>query len=279
MELRVDELKLPVTPSFNYEELKASLTEKARVYELMIYDDDQIKQAKSDRADLNRLKKALNDERIRLEREYMAPFAAFKAQINEIIAIIDKPAGIIDQRVKEYEAHKAREKEKAIEELYEELDFPDYATLEKIWNIKWANASVSLKAIQAELESIREGIVADIDTLSQLPGFAFEAREFYKQTLDVNSAIREAARLTKIAEAKKAAEEEAARKAEEKAAEENAPEPAAVPEGDMAEEEERAAEPEAPAAQWIRFEAKLTASQAYGLKHFFEINNIEFRPI
>ena len=60
-----------------------------------MYTDDQIKNAKSDRADLNKLKKALNDERIRCEKEYMQPFNIFKAQIDGIIKIIDKPVELI----------------------------------------------------------------------------------------------------------------------------------------------------------------------------------------
>ncbi|WNV59438.1 DUF1351 domain-containing protein [Oscillospiraceae bacterium NTUH-002-81] len=73
MELRVEEYQLPQKISFNFEELKAELQEKTQHYETMVYTDDQIKEAKADRANLNRLKKALNDERIRREKEYLAP--------------------------------------------------------------------------------------------------------------------------------------------------------------------------------------------------------------
>lgn len=88
MELKVNEYQLPEQILFNYEELKAELTEKVQHYETLVYTDDQIKEAKADRATLNKLKKALSDERIRREREYMQPFNEFKSRINEILALL-----------------------------------------------------------------------------------------------------------------------------------------------------------------------------------------------
>lgn len=101
MELKIEQVAIPEKIAFNYEELKQELSDKVKMYETLVYTDDQIKSAKADRADLNRLKKALNDERIRREKEYMHPFNAFKAQINEIIGIIDKPVALIDKQIRE----------------------------------------------------------------------------------------------------------------------------------------------------------------------------------
>lgn len=103
MELKVNEVSIPEQITFNYDELKRDLIDKVSTYETLVYTDDQIKQAKADKANLNKLKKALNDERIRREKEYMKPFNDFKSKINEIICIIDKPVAVIDRQVKEYE--------------------------------------------------------------------------------------------------------------------------------------------------------------------------------
>ena len=84
MELKVNEYQLPEQILFNYEELKAELTEKVQHYETLVYTDDQIKEAKADRATLNKLKKALSDERIRREREYMQPFNSIHRRVKII---------------------------------------------------------------------------------------------------------------------------------------------------------------------------------------------------
>ena len=215
MELRVNEVAIPERIDFNYEELKAELSSKVSFYETLVYTDDQIKDAKADRVKLRKLKDALNSERIRREKEYMQPFNAFKAQINEIIGIIDKPIAVIDEQVKAFDEKRKAEKQKAIEELFAGMGFQNFVTLEKIQDPKWLNASTSMKSIEDQMRSRMYEIGNGVLTLSQLPEFGFEATEVFKETLDINKAISEAKRMSDIAKAK--AEAEARRKAEEEA--------------------------------------------------------------
>lgn len=285
MELRVNDVAIPEKISFNYEELKAELTEKVAFYEALVYTDDQVKEAKVDRATLNKLKKTLNDERIRREKEYMQPFNEFKAQVNEIIGIIDKPIAVIDKQVKEFEDQKKANKQNAIEELFVTIGFQNFVTLEKIWDPKWLNASVSMKSIEEQMRSRMYQIGDDVLTLHNLPEFGFEATEVYKQTLDINKAIKEAQRMAEItkakadAEAKKKAAEES-RKAEEERKAKEIKEEQTVP-------HEQAVTPQEPVQSAdstqermvVRFEVLLTTEDAYALKEFFKSRNIEFKAI
>lgn len=290
MELRVNEVTIPEKISFNYEELKAELTEKVAFYETLVYTDDQVKDAKADRATLNKLKKTLNDERIRREKEYMQPFDKFKAQVNEIIGIIDKPIAVIDKQVKEFEDQKKAKKQKDIEELFDGMGFQSFVTLEKIWDPKWLNASTSMKSIEEQMRSRMYQIGDDVLTLHNLPEFGFEATEVYKQTLDINKAIKEAQRMTEIAkakaeaEAKKKAAEEARKTEEERKAQEIKEEQTVIV---PAEPNEQAVTPSesvqsadsTPERMLVRFEVLLTTEDAYALKEFFKSRNIEFKAI
>lgn len=74
MELQIEDVQLPEQIKFNFEDLKSEIQAKAHEYEVSVYTEDNIKAAKADRASLNKLKKALNDERIRREKAYMKPF-------------------------------------------------------------------------------------------------------------------------------------------------------------------------------------------------------------
>ena len=56
MELKVSPYQLPEVISFNFEELKTQIAEKTEQYAHIVYTDENIKAAKTDRADLNRLK-------------------------------------------------------------------------------------------------------------------------------------------------------------------------------------------------------------------------------
>lgn len=282
MELKIKEVTLPEKIDFNYEELKQELIEKCKTYETIVYTDENIKEAKSDRANLNKLKKALNDERIRREKEYMVPFNTFKAQINEIIGIIDKPVALIDSQVKAFEEKQKQDKRAAIEELFVSIGFQSFVKLDMIFNDKWLNTSTSLKSIEDEMKQMMSKFGNDIFTLNSLPEFAFEAIEVYKSTLDINKAISEAQKMTQIAKAK-AEREEAMRKIEEenKAKAEEEAKKAAFQDDAMNPPEEVVAphDETVNAKQWIKFQALMTMEDALALKDFFNNRNIKFESI
>lgn len=284
MELRVEAYQLPEKISFNFEELKTELQAKTQHYETLVYTDDQIKEAKADRANLNRLKKALNDERIRREKEYLAPFDAFKKQVNEVIAIVDKPINAIDRQVKEYEEKKKEDKLEAIHEFFDSCEaVPEWLHLENIFDFRWLNASVSMKSIQETITDKVAQIKADLTTLANLPEFGYEAQQVYISTLDINKALAEGQRMSQIQKQKAAYEAEQARKREEEAR--------LKQEAEFAKhmnppaEESAAAEPEKavaatePERQWVSFRAHMTTEDALALRDFFQSRGIEFEAI
>ena len=290
-DLRVTPYELPARIDFNFEQLKAEIEEKAKSYSLCVYTEDTVKLAKEDRATLNRLKKALNDERIRREKEYNAPFAEFKSKINDLIAIIDKPVGIIDGQIKAFEEDQRRAKAAEIEDWYIEnradIGAPNWLSLKKIAKASWANASIKTAAIFEEIKATVAKINADIETINALPGFSFEAMTEYTRSLDLAAAIAEGQRQAEIQKRKQ--EAEAARKAQEAA--QNAPEAPKTAKTDEVEQipdeaqktapeaAQRATEPkeEQPAARWVAFEAYLTTEQAFALRDFLKAREIPFR--
>ena len=191
MEIRINDLSLPEKIIFNYEELKEGISAKVAHYKNLVYTDDQIKEAKEDRANLNKLKKALNDERIRLEKEYMIPFNTFKAQLNEIIKIIDEPVTMIDSQVKEYQENKKEEKRKEIVAYFDSVKekLPDEIGLEGIFNTKWLNESVSMKSVKKEIDDIVCKIQVDISAINDLGELSFYALEKYFKSHNLNDSI------------------------------------------------------------------------------------------
>lgn len=297
MELRVNAVTIPEAITFNYEELKAELIQKASAYESMVYTPEQIQEAKADRANLNRLKKALNDERIKREREYMAPFDVFKTQISEIISIIDKPAAIIDQQIKAAEERAKEEKLAAIREYFGGLPAVDgFETLqlEQIMDAKWLNASASMKSIQKAIDSRMAQITNDLSVVRSLPAYAFEAEQEYKRTLDLALAVSESHRLQAMAEKKAAFEAEQARL---RAAEEAAAIPpdfsnlkpgdrvsfggaaetaAGIPWGA---ENIQTVLPAEPVREWVAFQAFMNPEEAKALGQYMRRNGIKYKAV
>ena len=274
MELKMKPYSTPEVRKFNYEELKAELIEKTALYETIVYTDDQVKKAKEDRANLNRLKKALNDERIRQEREYMEPFATFKAQINEIIGIIDKPVQVIDKQVKAFEEQQKAEKRELIEgywhEVLAEEKVPAAVCFSHIFDEKWLNASVTMKTIQKAIDDKLVKIAEDLAVVRSLPAYAFEAEECYIDTLDLAKAVSEAHRLQEMAERKAAHEAEKAKRLQVSG------EMKEIPVAPKAEPEDLPTEPK---REWIAFQALLTPDEARALGQYMKSNGIQYKAV
>lgn len=208
MDFQITKMQIPEIPEANFEELKKDLQEKVSKYENMIYNDNEIAQAKKDRADLNKLKKAINDKRIAMEKEYMQPFNEFKAKVNEILALLDKPILAIDMQVKNYEAQLVEAKKQWIEATFKQkCPFAfDWLKLEQIYNSKWLNSSFSKNAIEEEMDlsfSMIETELKNIDTLD----YKEQALEVYKETLSLSMAldkVKQIKDLDKILEEQKA---------------------------------------------------------------------------
>lgn len=274
MELKVNEVVLPAPITFNYEELRTELLQKVSVYETMVYSDDQIKEAKADRAALNRLKKALNDERIRQEKDYMQPFNTFKSQIAELVKIIDKSVSVVDKQVREFEDQQKQDKLLKIREYFDGAfiygeEVNKKLPFEKILDSKWLNASVSMKSIQEAIDARMEQMAKDLAVVDSLPSYAFEARECYMDTLDLAKAVSEAHRLQEQAE-KRAAWEAAQQKCAEKAS------PVTQIKTDINDTDSLE---NSPCRQWIGFQAFLTADEARALGAWLKANGIKYRSI
>lgn len=273
---------------FNYEELKTQLLTKLDTYKHLQYTSDQIQAAKTDRANLNSLKKALNDERIRREKEFLEPFNQFKAQIRELCDLIDEPVKIIDAQIKECEEKEKAEKRDKCIELFGNTEHPDWLKYEQIEDSKWYNKTTSVKAVTAEIEERIAKINADIELISALPDYSFEAMEEYKRSLDASSALAEGKRLADIQkrkeeEARRREEEERRRKEEaERLAKEveNRTKTPEIPFVDAEVVEITADEPKAEETRvWLSFKAYVSKSEASELKAFFNAMGIQYEAI
>ena len=283
MELRVEPVTFPEVIQFNYEELKAEITSKVEMYKNLVYTgSDQIKDAKADRAALNKLIKAMSDERIRIKKDCLKPYDEFERKIRELTDIVNEPVQLIDKQIKEYEQTLKEEKRKDIEALFETIGFQAFVKLEMIWDEKWLNASVSMKSIEEKMRERMYQISTDLLTLNRLSEYAFEAVSVYKETLDMHKSIAEAQRMSDIAKQK--AEVEARKKAEEERRAKEAEEkkvydtPVIIPEP-VPDQDQQAPEHTEPEKMEVRFAALLTTEDALALKEFFQSRNIEFRAI
>lgn len=270
---------------WNNEELKAEIAEKMQEYKSLAFTEETIKEAKADRAKLNKLRTAFEDERKRIKKLCMAPYDEFEKQVKELIALIDEPIQMIDSQIKEVEQKRREEKRQKIEELFACIGFQTFVTLDKIWDDKWLNASVTLGKIEEQMKSRMYQIGNDVLTIQNLPEFSFEAMEVYKKTLDLTMAIREGQRLSEIQKCKAAYEEEQRRKAAEaqnrtQAIQAETP-PAQLEKGRAEELEGAVQQEERQEAQVFKMDFRVwgTKDQLMGLRKYLIDNKIKFGKV
>lgn len=257
---------------WNNEELKAEIAEKMQEYKSLAFTEDTIKEARADRAKLNKLRTAFEDERKRIKKLCMAPYDEFEKQVKELIALIDEPIRLIDSQIKEVEEKRRDDKRKEIETLFPAIGFQGFVTLDMIWDEKWLNATVSMTKIEEQMKSRMYRIRDDVFAIHSLPEFSFEAMEVYKKSLDLTRAIQEGQRLSEIQKRKAAYEEEQRRK--EEAARQEAIQPVNKPEPEQSEAKEENVE-----LLQLDFRVWGTREQIIGLRQYLIDNKIEFGKV
>ena len=254
-------------------ELKRELVERTEIYKTLVYTDDQIKEARSERASMNKLKDALNSERIRQQKIYMKPFEDFKAKVDDLIATINSASSLIDKQIKEYEENEKKAKEEAIQALFETIGAQPFVTLSRVWNPKWLNKSYTMKQIEQDMKDFTYRVSQELMTLTSVPEKEV-AIEYYKKTLNLNDAIHAAQEHTRIEQlkAQAAAEAEERRKEREAAAQKAAEEAQAAAAQDPGEIKE-------PQRRWIAFKAYISREEALKIKAYCDSIGVELKPV
>lgn len=205
---------------WNKEELEAAVRHKIAAYQNVVYTEDNMKQAKADRAELNKLTKAIEERRKMVKKIINEPYEVFEAELKEILALIQEPVGIIDRQVKAFEDQQKEEKKKSIQKSYDEVigDLAEVLPFERVFDIRYLNQTYKLATAQAEVKAKVEKVRTDLETIDSLESkYKLNAKDVYIKTLDLSKALAENKRLSDLeekleAEKRRKAEEEAERK-------------------------------------------------------------------
>lgn len=177
-------------------------------YDIGNYNDENIDQAKKDKAALNKAAKALNAKRLEIEREFMKPFGEFKEIVGETVKLIGECSAKIDAVVKQNEQLYKDRKLGDIQDYFnsrnkEQIDFG------KVFNPSWLNKTCPMKSVRQDIDFILGQVEESMRSIqSMYPEDSDALCAYYKESLDLNAAIRYAARLNEQREQARKAEEE-----------------------------------------------------------------------
>lgn len=189
---------------WNADEIAKEVEAKVGYYKNLVYTEDQVAEAKKDRAKLRKFVTALKDKDREIKDRCLAPYEEFHNQMQKIISLVEEPAELIDKQVKEYEEGQKRQKLAAIKDLFDKKGFQPWVSLERIMNPKWLNKTYSIKQIDADMTSIQHEIGEDILLINGQKEGMQAALSEYKRSMDVSAAVQAGIRYV---EAKKAEEE------------------------------------------------------------------------
>ena len=227
-----DEGKFLQKIGWNKQEIMDAVASITEQYEGLTYTEEQMQDAKKDRATLNAMRKAISDRRIEVKKALLAPYDAFEAEVKEVVALIDKPIAMIDEQTSAYEEKLKEDKRNELIEFFKENvgELDGTLTFDMIFNPKWLNKSVSLKSCKEEISSSiskTETDVRAIDTMIEEKYRAYAKDFYFRKGRNMTSVLNEVGRMQEIdrkAEEERLAKEEAEeRRREQEAAEKAEP--------------------------------------------------------
>jgi len=274
----------------NLEVLKAELAPKLDYYNNLVVTEGSIKAAKTDKANLNKLRTAIEDQRKSIKKQYLEPYSLLEAQCKEVVALIDAPIQAIDKQIKAFDEIEKQNKYKELEQAFAELNAPEWVQISDTLNPKWENKTAKLDALKAEMADNLKKLTDDFDKLAEMYG----DREYYlpivnrfKTTKDFSQTAVYAVQLEseyKKEQERKAREEEL-RQQMLKAAEsvQNAPEQSEPEQSVITPPTEQTTvsiESEQHEPILIgRFEVECTKSQLIALRDFMKAQGIKFEIV
>lgn len=286
---------------WNFEELKKEITEKAEMYGSLVYTDENIKEAKADRAKLNKFIKVLEDKRKDVKKMMLEPYTQFESQVKELVSIIGEANDNIASQVKAYTEKLREEKREKVKEIYDKAmsvegagGIAEILTFDRVFKESFLNSSTTFKSIVNEIEDLRDRVRHDLEVINADTGeYQFEMKQAYLKNLDMTEAISVKQQFEE--NARKKAEYEAKRKAEmeERKAREEAEAQKVVQAGKqvVVEQQPEETQQEVEATKIVEatvteerkfavsFKVYGTQKQLRELKEFLTSNNIEYGPI
>lgn len=195
----MNELKFDVALSAgeihtNADDMISQLSTVMQEYKDRPVTEETKKERKADVAYLRKLKKAVNDRRIAVKKDYMKPYDCFESEVKRLVATIDEPVSIIDGQLKELEEKRVKARCQEIEAVYTEIvgeELEDFIPLETIWNDKWTNATTKLKDVRGEIEEVAVKTGNDLSVIRSMNSEKTEeAVNLYMSCRDLGKAIQ-----------------------------------------------------------------------------------------
>lgn len=255
----------------NFEETKQWLESALAPYSAMVVSEDAIADAKKCRAEVNKVKLALDEKRKSVKKQWVQPFLAWEAKVNELIALCDSASKNIDIQVKNFENTAKEQKKEELKKYFDDnataADVDFYINFEMAFNPKWLNAGTKIETAKQEIDDYIQQTVDDLKMIADLESdFNEELFLDYKNNHDVRRVIARNKALTEM---------KAVSKPSQKPSAEEPPQESAITPSQFDEAQKPLEEPKQREKVYdLLLQLKLTESQARRLKKYMAQDGI-----
>lgn len=151
-----------------YTDLKSNVDRISQEYSQFKVTPDNMKEAKLTRANLNKLKKALNDRKTSIVKAVDEPVNIFKAQIKGLTEEIDKTSENIGGQIKSYEGHAKEMREQLImSDVTKRCQEAGVDSNKIEVNPKWFNKTASYAVFEKEIQMQIDVLLKEKDELAE----------------------------------------------------------------------------------------------------------------
>ena len=175
----------------NINDVKEYALKLSDYYSIKEFDEDTLKDAKNERAEVNKFKDKVSDFRKEITKKFNEPLEKFTNDAKETEKILKETYDTINSQIKAYEDKQKQEKEEEVKNYFNELceaeniDFVDYEQA----NIN-VTLSASMKSLKEQAKKFVDKVVDDINLINSTQ-FVDEIMIEYKKDLNVSRAITE----------------------------------------------------------------------------------------
>lgn len=280
--LKSAEINLPKEID-NLEALKAELIPKLEKYNNLVVTVDSIKEAKADRAALNKLKTAIDDQRKEIKKQYLEPYNVLENQCKEVLALIDAPIQAIDKQIKAFDNIEENEKYTELTTAFAALEAPEWISLDTVLNPKWKNKTAKTDSLISEMTAKTKELVEGLEKITDMyksEPYLLSVTEFFKQHKDFSKTAVYALQMS-AAYKKEQAEKEKAAALQNTL--QNAPQDAPTVSNESIspqQQTQQETQPEQPQKLFKgKFEVEGTKDQIIALGNYMKANGIKFTTI
>lgn len=190
-ELQIVNFESTEISSWDFPMIKEELQRRLDTYAGIVYTDESIKDAKNDRATLNKVKSTIEDARKAYKAKCLAPYEALTPQIKELLDLVEGQKNLIDGTIKDFEERQKEVKEQEVKKYYDRkaVSLEGYADAlyPKIFDRKWVNASKTKARYEEEVQTAINKAAADMKVIHDLHSpFVETLLEVYVDTLSMD---------------------------------------------------------------------------------------------